>query len=70
MASRRLFIGHNEGSQVCHICTLHANQANVNYKCQEFGSVRPRGRCVIVLINTKTTVNKDGNVRLDSGACS
>lgn len=68
MASRTLFIGHNEGSQVCHICTLHANQANVNYKCQEFGSVRPRGRCVIALINTKTTVDKGGNGRTEWGA--
>lgn len=68
VASRTLFIGHNEGSQVCHICTLHANQANVNYKCQEFGSVRPRGRCVIALINTKTTVDEGGNGRTEWGA--
>lgn len=68
VASRTLFIGHNEGSQVCHICTLHANQANVNYKCQEFGSVRPRGRCVIALINTKATVDEGGNGRTEWGA--
>lgn len=68
MASRTLFIGHNEGSQVCHTCALHANQANVNYKCQEFESARPWRRGVRVLINTKTTVGEGAHGPTGSGA--